>query len=90
MTIKEAVLKILQESPKARANDNYLIYRVYRLMNWPMNLAEIAKEGENKFESIRRERARAQKLNPFLLPNREITKLRKAKEERFRNEMRGI
>ena len=88
--LKETVIKILEESEKARANDNYLIYRTFKAMRWSTDLKEIAKEGENRFDAISRIRRKAQETNPSLLPRKQITRRRKAREEKFKELARGI
>lgn len=88
--LKKVVITILEKSEKARANDNYLIYRTYRAMGWPTDLKDIAENAENRFGTITRIRRKAQETNPMLLPKRQITKLRKAREKSFRDMARGI
>lgn len=90
MKIKEAVYRILSEDERARNNDNYLIYRVYKLLGLPTDLETIAESGENKFETIRRYRAKAQEQNPLLRASEKTTKKRQARQEQFYSEMRGI
>lgn len=90
MTIKEVVLEILTHDIKARGNDNYLILKVYEKFGWSTDLKDIAENGENHFESIRRWRAKLQQTNPFLKPSKQIQLFREVKEEQFYNDMRGI
>lgn len=90
MKIKDVVLEILQNDVKARNNDNYLIYQVFLKFGWSTDLRDIAEYSENRFESIRRCRAKAQELNPYLRPSKQTQLFRDIKEERIRNEMRGI
>lgn len=88
MTIKEVVFDILQKDIKARGNDNYLILQVYKRFGWSTNLEDIAENGENHFESIRRWRAKLQQANPFLKPVKQIQLFREEKQTKFYNEMR--
>ena len=80
----KTVIQILEESEKARANDNYLIYRVYKKMKWGTDLKEIAKSGEFRFGTISRLRRKAQQSNPALLPKKQITNRRIKREEKFK------
>ena len=88
MTIKDCVYEILKTDIKARGNDNYLILKVYEKFGWSTDLRDIAENGENHFESIRRWRAKLQQTNPFLKPIKQIQLLRDEKQTKFHNEMR--
>lgn len=88
MTIKEAVLQELIEDKKTRDNTNYLIYKIYVKFGWSTDLKEIAKEGTNHFETIRRWRAKWQEINPMLRPSPKVQELRLIKEEEFREAMK--
>ena len=89
--LKKIIIEELEKSNKARANDNYLIYRVFKRMGWETDLQSIAKkDGVNRFVSIARIRRLLQAENPMLLPSKEITAHRKAREERFRDIARGL
>lgn len=88
--LKQATLEVLEQYEKARNNDNFLIYKVFKKMGWSTDLKEIAKNGENVFGTISRYRRKAQETNPLLLPKRQITVKRKAREKRMREEMRGL
>lgn len=88
MTIKDCVYEILKTDIKARGNDNYLILKVYQKFGWSTDLRDIAENGENHFESIRRWRAKLQQTNPFLKPQKQIQLFREEKREKFHNEMR--
>ena len=85
---RDVVLKILQEEELARSNDNYLILRVYETLGLPTDLRDIARTSTNKFESIRRWRAKLQEINPYLRPRVQTSRRRKAMEEKYREEMR--
>lgn len=88
MTIKDCVYEILKNDIKSRGNDNYLILKVYEKFGWSTDLRDIAENGENHFESIRRWRAKLQQTNPFLKPIKQIQLLRDEKQTKFHNEMR--
>lgn len=88
MTIKEVVLDLLQKDIKCRNNDNYLIYQVYMRFGWKTDLKDIAENGNNHFESIRRWRAKWQEINPMLRPSPKVEELRLIKEQDFREEMK--
>lgn len=87
MKIKDVVLELLQSDIKCRGNDNYLIYRVYLKFGWSTDLKDIAEQGNNHFESIRRWRAKWQEINPSLRPIKQVQLFRQSKEEQFREEM---
>lgn len=89
--LRDVVTNILQNDEKARENDNYLIYKTFTVMGWPMTLEEIA-EGStiNRFESISRIRRKIQETNPMLMPNEKVTARRAELEEEYRTEMRGL
>lgn len=88
--LKQVTIDVLEHYEKARSNDNFLIYKVYQKMGWSTDLREIAKTGENRFDAISRYRRKAQETNPLLLPKRQVTVKRKAREKRMREEMRGL
>lgn len=88
--LQQVVIEILEQSEKARANDPYLIYRVFKKMGWSTDLKEIAKDGTNKFDTISRYRRKAQETNPLLRPKKQVAKLRKAREKRFKDMARGL
>lgn len=88
--LKKVTIDILERYPRARANDNFLIYKVYQKMGWSTDLREIAKTGENRFDAISRYRRKAQESNPLLLPVKQVTARRKQREKKMREEMRGL
>lgn len=88
--LKKTVIRILEKSEKARSNDNYLVYRVYKEMGWSTDLKDIAQNGEFKFGTISRMRRMAQHSNPLLLPKKEITRKRIKRAEKFKEMARGL
>ena len=90
MNIRDLVTEILEKDPKARGNDNYLIYRVFIIKGWDTDLAAIADTKENRFESISRARRKAHELNPMLMPEDKIIARRRELEQEYRTEMRGL
>ena len=88
--LKKVTLDVLEHYETARNNDNFLIYKVFKKMGWSTDLKGIAKHGENVFGSISRYRRKAQETNPLLLPKRQVTVKRKARERRMREEMKGL
>lgn len=88
--LKATTIWVLEKFPKARANDNFLIYKVYQKMGWSTDLREIAKYSENRYDAISRYRRKAQETNPRLLPAKQVTVRRKAREKKMREEMRGL
>ena len=89
--IREVVTGILEKDERARGNDNYLIYKVFKQMGWPTSLEAIAENTTiNRFESISRARRKAQEINPMLMPKDKIVNRRQELEEEYRTEMGGI
>lgn len=88
--LQQTVVQVLEESERARANDNYLIWKVYRKMGWSTDLKEISKDAEYKFGSITRYRRKAQQTNPLLLPKKQVTRRRKARELKFKEMAKGL
>ena len=68
--LQQTVVQVLEESERARANDNYLIWKVYRKMGWSTDLKEISKDAEYKFGSITRYRRKAQETKSGNLTSR--------------------
>lgn len=91
MNLKDVVIRILQTDEKARGNDNYLYYKVFQYMEWPLDLKYIADfTTTNQFETISRIRRKVQATNPLLLPKKHITKNRKQREEMFKDFAKGV
>lgn len=89
--LTKIMIEELEKSEKARGNDNYLTYRVFKRMGWGTDLKEIAKkDGVNRFVSIARIRRMLQAENPNLLPKKEVTARRQAREEKFKEMVRGL
>lgn len=91
MNIQDIVEKTLMEVPQTRSNDLMLIAKVIKQLYGYTDTFDIALNlNGNVYESIRRSRAKIQETNPTLRPNDYVQRLRKEKEERIREEMKGL
>lgn len=88
--IKEAVMETLVKYPKARANDNELIYLVLQQLNMPTDYSELRKDPTNVVETIRRVRCKIQVTNPLLRPEKQVSRRRQILEEKYRKEMTNV
>lgn len=86
--IKEMTLAVLRLDEGARANDNRLVWLVYKACGLPTDLEQIAESGEFTMGSITRYRRMYQSKFPELRPEAEITARRRAKQRDIEEEMR--
>lgn len=93
MNIKDKVIEVLEKDPRTRDNDLLLIAVVLREVYGIQNTFDVALDKRingNIYESIRRQRQKAQETNPLLRANTIVQSLRSEKEARIREEMRGV
>jgi hypothetical protein len=91
MAIKDKVIQLLNDIPQTRENDNLLIAYVIQDEYGLRNLMDVALMTKtNVYESIRRSRQKAMEDNPLLRPADDVYEARLRKEERVREEMRGL
>lgn len=89
--LKDKIIKILQEIPQTRDNDNLLIAYYIKEELGLQNTFDIALHTKNNiYESVRRTRAKVQEENPLLRPSEDTLNARLNKEIRVREEMRGL
>ena len=89
--LEDLVKFVLEEYPDTRTNNDILIFRVYKEINEDAMIRELflhimmnrREYGFPPFESVLRTRRKVFEKNPHLKPKR-ITKLRKEKEQEFR------
>lgn len=82
---------LLNQIPQTRENDNLLIAYFLKDEYGIQNTFDLAlKTKANVYETIRRTRAKVQEENPMLRPSKEVYEARLNKEQRVREEMRGL
>lgn len=84
---KDLVLTLLEKYPSTRGNDNELYYQFFKAKYGTTDLNDIRKSTTDEFVSVVRYRRLLQKLNPFLLPSKNVQKQRLAREGRFKEEL---
>ena len=89
-TSKDIITRILEDYPETRNNDIDLIYRYLLAKDMPTDIAELRHYKTNLFESVRRARQAIQAINPLLQAEDGTRRARAAKEERMREEYRGV
>lgn len=93
-TISGRVLRILQEDPKARSDDDYLICEIYKeflvehhievcFMSWEALIKNRKALNLPSFESIRRSRQKVQEKHPSLRANAETQAARDALQDEY-------
>lgn len=91
MLVKDRVIRILEEIPQTRENDNLLIAYYLKDEYGIQNTFDLAlKTKANVYETIRRTRQKVQEENPMLRPNKDVQLARQKKENEVRNEVRGL
>lgn len=92
----EVVKTILEDSPRARDDDNFLYYMVLKhygrkngidieSMSMPRFLLNMRQFGFPPFESVRRSRQKLQHDNPELAAYKEVEGKRKEEEKAYRS-----
>lgn len=91
ITVKDTVYKILEEDTRARADDNYLIYKTVKMLFpraaetfFKTALLNLSKAGIS-FESITRARRKFLEEHPDLKP-KQITRIRQEEEKNYEKE----
>lgn len=88
---KDKITQLLTDVPQTRENDNLLIAYYIKDELGLQNTFDIALYTKNNiYESIRRTRAKIQEENPLLRPSVETYNARLNKENRVREQMRGL
>lgn len=89
--IEDVVEEYLIKYPTLRGNDLMLMARVIKDVYGYTDTFDIALNLKgNIFETIRRSRAKIQETNPMLQADEIVVNARRKKENRIREEMRGI
>ena len=89
--IEDVVEEYLINYPSLRGNDLMLMARVIKDVYGYTDTFDIALNLKgNIFETIRRSRAKIQETNPMLQADEIVVNARRKKENRIREEMRGI
>lgn len=89
--LKKIVVKILEDYPETRSNDNLLIAMVIERKFCVINtyvVNEITKS--NIYESIGRLRRMVQRENPMLCAEEKVQNSRRKKEQEVREFVRGL
>jgi len=91
-TVYNMVLKVLNNTPEARGNDNLLIVTIDKMVNpvvadmpYMMVMSNRAHFGLPSCETIRRARQKAQETHPELKPSKRVQDIRKDEEIQFEN-----
>lgn len=88
--LRQDVARILLQYPETRGNDFKLYVAYFTEKGLSTDLKDWQHTSRNIFESLSRARRKAQEENPYLLPEKHITKRRKQLQETFREEYRGL
>lgn len=89
--IDDVVKEYLEIYPMLRNNDLMLMARVIKDVYGFTDTFDIALNLKgNVFETVRRSRAKIQETNPHLRADENVIKARQVKEQRIREQMRGL
>lgn len=88
--VENTVYQILEMYPEARNNENELVFRFLVAKHMPTDYCFLRSYSTSIAETVCRARRKCVERNPALKGNKRVTARRKAREQEYREAMRGV
>ena len=88
--VEATVNQILIQYPETRDNENELVFRFLVAKHMPTDYCFLRQYSTSIAETVCRARRKCVERNPNLQENRRVTARRRAREEEYRERMRGV
>lgn len=88
--VEETVYRLLELYPETRDNENELVFRFLVAKRMPTDYCLLRTYSTSIAETVCRARRKCVERNPALKGNKRVTARRKAREQEYRETMRGV